>query len=373
MTSTIRLAVSASNFGLSGVVSIAYNLVRYLDSTKKYKILVVGDDRLHYLQEFQKLGVQCVLIEGPPILKAIKIYRLLCQWRPKVFIPGFSAYEYIYLHRTPKDIKIVQQIQSDHLFWYQKFNHTSAFADACVFVSRFLKKRLQSKYTGLGVHIPNFVSINGLPTYKDFNGDDLHIVYTGRIVQAAKRVMDLPEILRGIPNTRLHLAGEGQQAFQLLSQLDAFDIDYIYHGLLKPQRLSELYKLSDLFILTSEYEGLPLSLIEAMSFGCVPIVSKVRSGVVDVVNEYNGYLIDIGDISGFRSTLLELVKERKSLIKKSRASFKQIINRYSDIVCGPQYEEVLWKVLEQESKHPLGNWKPRPLPGASLIREVTGL
>lgn len=369
----MRLIISASNFGLSGVVSAVYNIVKYLVSTDKYEIMVVGEAQLHYFQEFQKLGVQCVLVRGIPFVKALKLYRLLCRWRPNVFMPGFSAYEYIYLHRVPSVVKIVQTMQSDHLYWYQKFDHVSAFVDAFVFVSDFLKKRLKSKLVCLGAHIPNFVHINMPLESKKFDGDGLQIVYTGRLVQAAKRVLDLPEILKGIPYVRLHLAGEGGEKSQLFSQLDAYGADYVYYGLLGPQALNELYKSSDLFILASEYEGLPLSLIEAMSFACVPIASKVWSGVTEVVNERNGYLVDVGDIAGFRSVLFELVDERGPLHQKSEASIEQVVRRYSDTVCGPQYEEVFRQVLKQTSTHPWGNWIPRPLPGNSLFHEVMGL
>lgn len=60
----IKLIISASNFGLSGVVSAVYNLVKHLVYTSRYEIIVIGEDKAHYSREFEKLGVRCILIEG---------------------------------------------------------------------------------------------------------------------------------------------------------------------------------------------------------------------------------------------------------------------------------------------------------------------
>ncbi len=363
----MRLLISASHFGLSGVVTATYNLVKFLVARGGYQILVVGDERGYYISEFERLGVKCAVVSGRPLFKALRLYEIINDWAPAVFIPGFSAYEYIYMHRFPRGTKVLQIIHSDHQSWYEKLRHVNGLADAFIFVSGFLKEQLLPQALCPGYYIPNFVHINpAAARLRSYRGK-LNVLYTGRLVQEAKQVLDLPEILRGIPNLEFHFAGRGEEADLLVSGLRAAGVEHIYHGLLGRPEVESLYALSDVFILPSDYEGLPLSLLEAMSFGCVPVVSRVRSGVTDVVDDSDGYVVDVRDIEGFRAILSELVVDRQALHQKSETCRERIVRSFSADVCGPQYEEAIQMVARAAARHPQKSWLPRPLPGRPLF------
>ncbi len=53
----------------------------------------------------------------------------------------------------------------------------------------------------------------------------------------------------------------------------------------------QLLSASDLFILCSNYEGLPMSIIEALSFG-KPVVSSKVGGVTEILDGNNGFAVD---------------------------------------------------------------------------------
>jgi glycosyltransferase involved in cell wall biosynthesis len=77
------------------------------------------------------------------------------------------------------------------------------------------------------------------------------------------------------------------------------------HALI-PQILAE----SDAFILASEYEGLPNALLEAMGWGCVPVVSDIRSGIPELIREgVNGSKVAVGDLRGFAERLAMLQRD----------------------------------------------------------------
>lgn len=64
-----------------------------------------------------------------------------------------------------------------------------------------------------------------------------------------------------------------------------------FKGLIQDRsELSKIYMESDVILLTSDREGLPMSVLEAMYFGCIPIVTDV-GGLPDVVDNDCGYLI----------------------------------------------------------------------------------
>ncbi len=55
----------------------------------------------------------------------------------------------------------------------------------------------------------------------------------------------------------------------------------------------EYLKMGDAYALCSSYEGMPISLIEAIGVGCIPVCTPV-GGIVDVVhNGENGFLVTV--------------------------------------------------------------------------------
>ena len=75
--------------------------------------------------------------------------------------------------------------------------------------------------------------------------------------------------------------------------------------------------------MTSRFEGLPMTLIEAQSFG-LPIISyDIKTGPKDVVNNgEDGYLIENDNSEEFINRFLELSQNRKKIQKFSQKAFE---------------------------------------------------
>lgn len=70
------------------------------------------------------------------------------------------------------------------------------------------------------------------------------------------------------------------------------------------------YKQASLFLMTSSFEGFPMTLVEASQFGCVPVVYDSFSSLGDVVNNgQNGYVIQEGDETRFIQQLIKLMTD----------------------------------------------------------------
>ena len=64
-------------------------------------------------------------------------------------------------------------------------------------------------------------------------------------------------------------------------------------GRLNHQEIYDLLLSSQAFVLLSDYEGLPVSLLEAMACGVVPVCLKIRSGIDELIRTgYNGLVVD---------------------------------------------------------------------------------
>lgn len=84
---------------------------------------------------------------------------------------------------------------------------------------------------------------------------------------------------------------------------------------------------SDIFILPSHNEGLPIAILEAMSYG-KPVISTDVGGIAEVVkNDYSGCLISPGDLNAIYDSL-ELFINKPSLIKTYRANCLSLVTSY---------------------------------------------
>ena len=86
--------------------------------------------------------------------------------------------------------------------------------------------------------------------------------------------------------------------------------NFHYKGILPNEELHELYFEQDIFIMTSLTEGLPVSFIEAMKTGLVPVVSDIHGGIREIVeNNQNGFLCEANNAVEFASAIKKLSGE----------------------------------------------------------------
>jgi glycosyltransferase involved in cell wall biosynthesis len=84
----------------------------------------------------------------------------------------------------------------------------------------------------------------------------------------------------------------------------------------------------DVFMLYSLWEGLPLAILEAMSYG-LPIVASDIKGNRELVNVQNGYLVDAEQHDNLLNCLLKLAQSRNLLKEKGIGSWKSVKEFYS--------------------------------------------
>jgi len=93
--------------------------------------------------------------------------------------------------------------------------------------------------------------------------------------------------------------------------------------------IPELFKTHDLFLMTSDYEGLPMSLVEAMAYGMVPVVSNLESGMCEVVDKTNGALVPPTSPANYAEAIIGLHNNRHVLDSLSNSAVQKIHEGYS--------------------------------------------
>jgi hypothetical protein len=132
-----------------------------------------------------------------------------------------------------------------------------------------------------------------------------------------------------------------------------------------------VYEQSDVFVLTSEYEGMPVGLLEAMGRGCVPVVSDIRSGVPELVRDgENGYRVPPGDTRAFARHLSGLQTDPSLRRRLSAQAFDTVRGgpyRVQDMAAA--YADVITRAREAvrrgEYRRPLGKVTPPPFFGVA--------
>lgn len=125
------------------------------------------------------------------------------------------------------------------------------------------------------------------------------IVSAGRLLPQKNQKMLLnafKEISEKYPEYRLVIYGEGSYRKELENYVTELGIS---EKVLMPGSVTDLYdriKSAELFVLSSDYEGMPNALIEAMCLG-LPVISTRVSGAADLIkNRKNGLLVEAGAV-----------------------------------------------------------------------------
>jgi colanic acid/amylovoran biosynthesis glycosyltransferase len=186
--------------------------------------------------------------------------------------------------------------------------------------------------------------------------DELRVMYCGRLVQEAKRIRDVTDAMLQtvceLPYVRCNIYGSGPEEQWIKERIrDEPKIQIL--GRLSPQRVREEMLSHHVIILLSDYEGLPISLIEGMLSGLVPIYFAEPSGSQEVVHhEINGFLVN-----DRKSSVVEAIKRLsnpQTWEKMSQNAINHCESEYSyDIVMNKWCNLV--KSLSTENKLDLNN------------------
>lgn len=186
--------------------------------------------------------------------------------------------------------------------------------------------------------------------------EDAFVVSTVAVFRPQKRLgrwLDIAEkIAARIPNVHFVLIGDG---------VDKPTIDAAARNLLSRHRLSmpgliehpkEWLACTDVFLMSSDFEGMPLALLEAMSMGCVPVVTPV-GGITRVVRDkQNGLVYAPQETEEAAARIVALLQNEAQRQQLSEAARHTIIEHFSINRMVRDIESVYSAVLKAHHGHP---------------------
>lgn len=164
------------------------------------------------------------------------------------------------------------------------------------------------------------------------------LLFVGRL-EFQKNIPMLLKSLDGISELfETRLVGNGDQAEEMKALAKELKLKNLtFAGRKSGGELLKEYNNADIFVLTSEREGMPLVLLEAMAMG-LPIIATDVTGNRDVVRHgKTGYLVKLGDTKAFQNSLLD-IKSHPERYRIFSARAQQISEQYA-------WEKVCKKLL----------------------------
>lgn len=258
-------------------------------------------------------------LDTPSIVRDYFFLKIARKWKKRMVIHVHGG---LYLFKEKKPY-VIRRILNEVFRWDCPF----------IVLSDKEKEQIQRDYGTPNVFVlPNSVDLTEAEKYrKSFESGHLDILYLGRI--EPKKGMDyLLDAMKELKNEghtfTLHLAGTEQGNKGYIAQFkELLGSSFVYEGVVSGTQKTDLFKRCHVFVLPSFYEGLPMSLLECMSFGLVPVVTDVGSISEYVENEVNGLLIKTRDAASIVTAIDRLLHDRSALQRMSAAAQHTVISR----------------------------------------------
>ena len=218
-----------------------------------------------------------------------------------------------------------------------------------VCVSEYLSSEISRQNFELSpTVIPCGVSIPASVT--SFASESFHVVYSGRLVETQKRLsLVIDSLVRACKkNPAIHVSviGEGSSRGSCQEAVDRAGLSnrIIFKGRLSPAEVQEELQRAQAILLMSDFEGLPVALLEAMAAGVVPVVRAIPSGIPELVkHEHTGLLVDEIPENAARA-ICRLVKDPDLWQRCSSSARRLVAEQYNEDISYKRWLELIEKL-----------------------------
>jgi poly(glycerol-phosphate) alpha-glucosyltransferase len=193
--------------------------------------------------------------------------------------------------------------------------------------------------------VPNPVDLPPLPPEPPAR-DPHRVVILARL-EPQKRLQDaiaaFEKVVRAVPEARLDIFGDGSRRDALQEEIDRRGLGgrVTLRGF-DPDARDALWA-SSAFVLSSSFEGYPLSTLESMARGCPAVSYDIKYGPREQITDgVDGFLIPRGDVDGLADRLIELLRSPELVARMSAAARETAARK------GPDQFLAAWaRVLER--------------------------
>lgn len=310
----IKIAFIITSLEIGGAERVFLNLLKVLDQTKfEPKVFILKKQyQTSFEQELFSSQVDYVFLNKKSnfifdVFAFNKLSKELIKFSPDIIHShlkvGFYLLKYkqknpqvkwIHTHHTNVDLenKYLRKYLMKYLYKKRKI--------IPVCVSEAVKESLIRTYKLVSDDIK--VIYNGIDIdcffyeRKQQNNDGLLISHIGRFDKIKNHyylISEFVKFFRTYKMARLCLVGSGKEKAKMMKYVKSLGLQDVITFLDPTLEVENILKKTDIFVLSSFYEGNSLSLLEAMASGCVVLASNVGGNKEVIEDGINGYLFPL--------------------------------------------------------------------------------
>lgn len=196
--------------------------------------------------------------------------------------------------------------------------------------------------------IPCGVPIANAPT-TSFTGTTLKLIYIGRLADKQKRISAVVKSMCKASNQIegvegiIYGHGDVNRVMRLLKKYSTND-KVKFGGSLSNSEVFNALSTAQVFVLLSDFEGLPQSLLEAMACGLVPVCTDIKSGIPELITHGQTGVIVKNRTSSFVKAIQKLKTDR-ALCEEISRNVKNKVIPYSIEACVVSWTNLLNELL----------------------------
>ncbi|MFZ0427152.1 MAG: glycosyltransferase family 4 protein [Acidobacteriota bacterium] len=251
---------------------------------------------------------------------------------PNCFLPGYYSIPQL----SEAGVSSVGVLHADEAYYHDLVDLSvlgrpewrfSGLVTVSEFLKRWMDKccpeEIQRVHAPCGVPVANETA---RPAEKEFR-----IIYCGRLIERQKRIHRLLDRVRSavtlIPGVTATFYGDGPELAEITTRIAGLNLGSClrYGGVLDVDDVMTTMSSAHAFVLLSDFEGLSIALLEAMTCGLVPIAVRTRSGTDEVLRHgENALIVDPADEDGFVSAVRRLRADPETWQRLSRAAQRTV-------------------------------------------------
>lgn len=352
-----------STYNPGGMERVLLNKVRYFVEEKGWNVTVVTTDQ-HGRPSFYPfpegvrmidLGINYSDDNGKPFAKKLlgylkrrrlhakKFEALLKQLKPDVvdcFYPG----ECSFVPSIKDGSKKVMELHQSKLFHHQ-YNRSGLMGLADKVRAR-MDERLVRRFDRFVVLTQEdsemwgeMPGIRVIPNAANFIAEKYSDCSAKRVIAVGRLdyqkgfdrlILVWEKVHQQMPDWRLDIFGQGEWREMLQSMIDERELQGVVKLNNPTKNIGGEYVGSSIIVMTSNYEGFGMVLVEAMSCGVPAVSFDCKCGPEEIISQHDGGLVvKNGDIEGLAEAIVKLMKDEE-LRKRMGENAKRVVETYSE-------------------------------------------
>src|SRR5450432_376269 len=337
---------------LGGITSLNYNLVNNAPEEHEQWVIHIDCDEWIYAKANTRFNAGKELFftysEKQGLYRTIRqLHDLLPQGPGALVLNDCLEMQMLDHYVVPQT---VYQIVHDEYNFNLALDYHH-IVDVFIAHSLFFYEKLLKEFphrTSSIFYLPHGVAIPDITRKPQPAGNPIRLLFLGRMT-ARKGIFDLPEIDSlleewGIARVWTCI-GRGPELEGLKSRWrPGTQVDFV-----SPADNEEVVRIcaeNDVFVLPTRFEGSPVSLLETMSVGLVPVISDLPGGVREIVSGDIGLRPAIGDNHAFAAGIKKLSDDRRLLDELSVNCREKVAHQFDVRITAARYHDLFGKYQE---------------------------